>query len=39
MFISLDQLIPNAKVYDGQHASMYDLVAGMDIMAATLLMV
>jgi ZIP family zinc transporter len=36
-FISLDQLIPNAKKYDEGHTSVYGLVGGMVVMALTLL--
>ena len=36
VFISLDQLIPNAKRYDAGHLPMYGMVAGMAVMAATL---
>ena len=38
LFISLDQLIPNAKKYDQGHQAVYGLVAGMAIMAVTLLL-
>jgi ZIP family zinc transporter len=37
VFISLDQLVPNAKKYSSGHQSMYGLIAGMAIMALTLL--
>jgi len=37
VFISLDQLIPSAKKYDEGHRSVYGLVGGMAVMAATLL--
>ena len=33
VFISLDQLIPNAKKYGEGHPSVYGLIAGMGIMA------
>jgi ZIP family zinc transporter len=36
VFVSLDQLIPNAKRYDEGHQSVYGLVAGMVIMAVSL---
>ncbi len=38
VFISLDQLIPNAKKYDEGHQAVYGLMAGMAVMALTLLM-
>lgn len=38
VFISLDQLIPNAKKYDTGHQAVYGLIAGMGVMAVTLLM-
>lgn len=38
VFISLDQLIPNAKKYDTGHLAVYGLIAGMGVMAVTLLM-
>jgi ZIP family zinc transporter len=37
VFISLDQLVPHAKRYGGGHASVYGLIAGMAVMALTLL--
>jgi len=37
VFISLDQLIPNAKKYGEGHPSVYGLIAGMAIMAISLL--
>jgi ZIP family zinc transporter len=37
VFISLDQLIPNAKKYGEGHPSVYGLVAGMAVMALSLL--
>jgi ZIP family zinc transporter len=39
VFISLDQLIPSAKKYDEGHESVYGLVGGMAVMAATLLLI
>lgn len=36
VFISLDQLIPNAKKYDSGHQAVYGLIAGMGVMAVTL---
>lgn len=38
VFISLDQLIPNAKKYDTGHQAVYGLIAGMAVMAMTLLL-
>lgn len=38
VFISLDQLIPNAKKYDTGHNAVYGLIAGMAAMALTLLL-
>lgn len=37
VFLALDQLIPNAKRYEPGHGSVYGLIAGMGIMALTLL--
>lgn len=37
VFISLDQLIPNAKRYGEGHFSVYGLIAGMAVMAVSLL--
>jgi len=37
VFISLDQLIPNAKRYGRGHQAVYGLVLGMAVMAVTLL--
>lgn len=37
VFISLDQLVPNAKKYDQGHQAVYGLIAGMAVMALTLL--
>jgi ZIP family zinc transporter len=37
VFISLDELIPTAREYGRGHASVYGLVAGMAVMAASLL--
>ncbi|MBU1701475.1 MAG: zinc transporter ZupT [Candidatus Eisenbacteria bacterium] len=36
VFVSLDQLIPNAKRYDEGHESVYGLVGGMLVMAISL---
>jgi ZIP family zinc transporter len=38
VFISLDQLIPNAKKYGKEHHSVYGLIAGMAVMALSLLL-
>lgn len=38
VFISLDQLIPNAKKYDTGHQAVYGLIGGMAVMAVTLLL-
>ncbi len=38
VFISLDQLIPNAKKYGREHHSVYGLIAGMAVMAVSLLL-
>jgi ZIP family zinc transporter len=37
VFISLDQLVPNAKKYEEGHQALYGLVGGMALMALTLL--
>ncbi|MRG85695.1 zinc transporter ZupT [Salinibacillus xinjiangensis] len=38
VFISLDELLPAAKRYDEAHLSIYGLIAGMGVMAISLLM-
>ena len=38
VFISLDQLIPNAKRYSEGHQAVYGLIAGLALMAVTLLL-
>lgn len=38
VFISLDELLPAAKKYDETHLSIYGLVAGMFIMAVSLIL-
>lgn len=38
VFISLDELLPTAREYDSGHNSLYGLIAGMAVMAASLLM-
>ncbi|MBK8974617.1 MAG: zinc transporter ZupT [Planctomycetes bacterium] len=37
VFLSMDQLLPNAKRYEPGHLSVYGLVGGMAVMALTLL--
>ncbi|MFC4401892.1 zinc transporter ZupT [Gracilibacillus xinjiangensis] len=38
VFISLDELLPAAKKYDEAHTSIYGLIAGMAVMAISLLL-
>ncbi|QDP41058.1 zinc transporter ZupT [Radiobacillus deserti] len=38
VFISLDELLPAAKKYDEAHTSIYGLIAGMMVMALSLLL-
>jgi ZIP family zinc transporter len=38
VFISLDQLIPNAKKYSEGHQAIYGLILGMAVMALSLLL-
>ncbi len=38
VFISIDQLIPHAKTYDEGHESVYGLIGGMAVMAASLIL-
>lgn len=38
VFISLDELLPAAKQYDEAHLSIYGLIAGMAVMAISLLL-
>lgn len=38
VFISLDELLPAAKKYDEAHLSIYGLIAGMAVMALSLLL-
>ncbi|MCQ6276118.1 zinc transporter ZupT [Bacillus sp. V3B] len=38
VFISLDELLPAAKKYDEAHTSIYGLIAGMAVMALSLLL-
>ncbi len=39
VFISLDELLPAAKEYDEAHLSIYGLIAGMAVMAVSLILV
>ena len=39
VFISLDELLPAAKKYDEAHTSIYGLIAGMAVMAVSLLVI
>lgn len=38
VFISIDELLPAAKKYDEAHSSIYGLIAGMAVMAISLVM-
>lgn len=38
VFISIDELLPAAKKYDEEHSSIYGLVAGMAVMAISLVL-
>jgi len=38
VFISLDELLPAAKKYDESHHAIYGLIAGMALMAVSLLL-
>ena len=38
VFLAIDQLVPTAKRYDAGHGPVYGLIAGMVLMAATLVM-
>ena len=38
VFISIDELLPSAQAYGAHHLSIYGLVAGMVVMAASLLL-
>jgi len=38
VFVSLDELLPTAREYDTGHISVYGLIAGMAVMALSLLM-
>ena len=39
VFISVDELLPAAREYGEHHLSIYGLIAGMMVMAASLLLV
>jgi zinc transporter, ZIP family len=39
VFVSLDELLPTAKAYDGGHTAIYGLIAGMAVMALSLLLI
>jgi ZIP family zinc transporter len=38
VFISLDELLPTAEKYGEHHIAMYGVVAGMAVMAASLVL-
>jgi ZIP family zinc transporter len=38
VFISLDELLPAAREYGKPHLAIYGLIAGMAVMAASLLL-
>jgi ZIP family zinc transporter len=38
VFISLDELLPTAREFGEHHLSIYGLIAGMAVMALSLLM-
>jgi ZIP family zinc transporter len=38
VFISLDELLPTAREYGEHHVAVYGLVAGMAVMAASLVL-
>jgi ZIP family zinc transporter len=38
VFVSLDELLPTAKKFDSGHFAMYGLIAGMGVMALSLLL-
>ncbi len=38
VFISLDELLPSAREYGEHHLSIYGLIAGMGVMAISLLL-
>lgn len=38
VFISLDELLPSAQVFGEHHLAIYGLIAGMAVMAVSLLL-
>ena len=38
VFVSLDELLPTAREYDTGHLAIYGLIAGMAVMAVSLLL-
>jgi len=38
VFISIDELLPSAREYGEHHLSIYGMVVGMAVMAASLIM-
>jgi ZIP family zinc transporter len=38
VFISIDELLPSAEKYGRHHLSIYGLVSGMAVMAASLIL-
>jgi ZIP family zinc transporter len=38
VFISLDELLPTAEEYGKHHSAIYGLIAGMAVMAVSLLL-
>jgi ZIP family zinc transporter len=38
VFISLDELLPTAREYGEHHVAVYGLIAGMAVMAASLVL-
>jgi ZIP family zinc transporter len=38
VYISLDELLPSAEKYGSHHLTIYGLIAGMAVMALSLLM-
>jgi zinc transporter, ZIP family len=39
VFISIDELLPAAKKYDEAHSSIYGMIAGMAVMAVSLVLI
>ena len=39
VFISIDELLPAAKKYDEAHSSIYGMMAGMAVMAVSLVLI